>query len=76
MYVWVRLKPHTHTKCRLRFPPQYHISYKWGYYSAHLYKGGAKSRYTVYSSLLRIYFGLPCMDVFSRYFKMYCVYCC
>ena len=31
MYVWVKPRPHTHTKCGLRFPPQYHISYKWGY---------------------------------------------
>jgi hypothetical protein len=39
-YVWVTPRPHTHTKCGLRFPPQYHISYRWGYYSAplHIYK--------------------------------------
>jgi len=37
MNAWVRLKPHTHTKCGLRFPPQYHISYKWGYYIAPRY---------------------------------------
>ena len=30
MHAWVRLKPHTHTKCGLSFPPQYHISYTWG----------------------------------------------
>ena len=28
---------HTHTKHELRFPPQYHISYRWGYYSAPLH---------------------------------------
>jgi len=26
MYIWVKPRPHTHTKCGLRFPPQYHIS--------------------------------------------------
>jgi len=26
-----------HTECGLRFPPQYHISYRCGYYSAPLY---------------------------------------
>jgi hypothetical protein len=25
----VRLRPHSHTKCGLRSPPQHHISYKW-----------------------------------------------
>jgi hypothetical protein len=40
MYVWVKPSPHTHTKCGLIFPPQYHISYKSGYFSAplHIYK--------------------------------------
>ena len=28
----------TLTKCGLRFPPQYHISYRWGYYSAPIIK--------------------------------------
>jgi hypothetical protein len=23
-------RPHTHTRCGLQFPPQYHTSYKWG----------------------------------------------
>jgi len=27
MYIWMKLRPHTHTKCRLRFPLQYHISW-------------------------------------------------
>jgi hypothetical protein len=26
MYIWVKPRPHTHSKCGLRFPPQYHIS--------------------------------------------------
>ena len=30
MYVWVKPRPHTHTKCTLRFLLQYCISYKWG----------------------------------------------
>ena len=38
MYAWVKPSPHTHTKCGLRFPPQYHISYRWGYYLAPLYR--------------------------------------
>ena len=29
MCVWVKPRPHTHTKCGLRFPPQYHISYNF-----------------------------------------------
>ena len=37
MYVWVKPRPHTHTKCGLRFPPQYHIYCTWGYYSAPLH---------------------------------------
>ena len=36
-HVWVKPRPHTLTKCGLMFPPQYHISYKWGYYPAPLY---------------------------------------
>ena len=36
-YIQVKPRPHTHTKCGLSFPPQYHISYKWGYYSTPLY---------------------------------------
>ena len=36
MYTWARPKPHTHTECGL-FPPQCHISYRWGYYVAPLY---------------------------------------
>jgi hypothetical protein len=28
MYEWVRPRPPTHTKCGLRFPPQYRISYR------------------------------------------------
>jgi hypothetical protein len=31
---WVTPRPLTHTKRGLRFPPPYHISYTWGYYSA------------------------------------------
>ena len=31
MSVWVKPRPHTHIKHELRFPPQYHTSYKWGY---------------------------------------------
>ena len=38
MYVCVKPRPHTRTKCGLRFPPQYHISYKWSYYSTPLYR--------------------------------------
>jgi hypothetical protein len=30
----VKPRPHTHTRRGLRFLPQYHISYKWNYYSA------------------------------------------
>ena len=30
MYIWVKPKSYTHTKCGLRFPPKYRISYKWG----------------------------------------------
>jgi hypothetical protein len=37
VHVWVKPWPHTHTKCGLRFPPQHHTSYIWGYYSALLY---------------------------------------
>jgi len=33
----VKPRPYTHTKCGLRFPPQYHISNRWGYYSAPLH---------------------------------------
>jgi len=47
MYVWVSPRPHTHTKCGLRFPPQYHISYRWGSYSVPLYKDVSKSFRTV-----------------------------
>ena len=41
--VWVKPRPHAHTKRALRFPPQYHISYKWGYYPAPLYSVFRKS---------------------------------
>jgi hypothetical protein len=34
VHVWVKPRPDTHTKCGPRFPPQHHISYKWGYHSA------------------------------------------
>jgi hypothetical protein len=34
MYTSVRPRHHTHTEHGMRFPPQYHISYKWGYYLA------------------------------------------
>ena len=34
MHVWVRPSPHTHTERGLRFPLQYHTSYKWGCFSA------------------------------------------
>jgi hypothetical protein len=27
LYIWVKPRPQTHTKCGLQFPPQYHISY-------------------------------------------------
>jgi len=40
VYVWVNPRPHTHTECRLSFPPQYYFSYRWGYYSAPLYIRG------------------------------------
>jgi len=38
MYLWVRPRPHTHSERGLRFPPQYHASYKWRYYSTPLHK--------------------------------------
>jgi hypothetical protein len=44
MCTWVRPRPHTHTICGQRFPPQYHISYRWGYYSAPLYECNSKSK--------------------------------
>ena len=37
MSVWVKPGPHMHTKHELRFPPQYHTSYKWGYCSGPLH---------------------------------------
>jgi len=30
MSVWVKPGPHMHSKHEMRFPPQYHTSYKWG----------------------------------------------
>jgi len=42
MTVWVKPGSHTHTKHELRFPPQYHTSYKWGYHSAIKYKCGVR----------------------------------
>jgi hypothetical protein len=36
-YVWVKPMPHTCSKCGLRFPPQYHTSYKWCYNPAPLH---------------------------------------
>jgi hypothetical protein len=39
MHVWVKPRPHTHTKHGLRFPPKYHTSYKWGYYSTPFNQG-------------------------------------
>jgi len=37
MSIWVKPGPHMHIKHKLRFPPQYHTSYKWGYHSAPLH---------------------------------------
>ena len=38
-------RPHTHTKCGLRFPPQYHISYTWGHFLSPLYINVSSRRY-------------------------------
>jgi hypothetical protein len=38
MYVWVRTRPLTHTKCGMRFPPQYSISYKGLLFSPIIYR--------------------------------------
>jgi hypothetical protein len=45
----VKPRPHNQTKCGLRFPPQYHISCKWGYYSAPLYINVFSSCYVLVS---------------------------
>ena len=37
MYTQVRPGPHTQTERGLRFPPHYHISYKWVYCVTPLY---------------------------------------
>jgi hypothetical protein len=38
MYTRVRPRPHTHTKCELRFPPQCRTSYRWENCLAQLYR--------------------------------------
>jgi len=61
MYTWVRLRPHTHTKCGLRFPPQYHISYRWSYYLAPLCVDAFSRCYVQWAdcfSIMRVQIGL------------------
>jgi len=41
MNVWMKPGYHTHIEYELRFPPQYHTSYKWGYRAAQLHRNVA-----------------------------------